>query len=106
VMPRQGRVTSDMGGRVGSQHPTTVNPISFSHTNWTQHPYVPASLASVADNRTLNTWRNELQAHLPLTTHKTSSNKAFTGIGTSLEEAVLHGLQEAMETPKEVYYVI
>jgi hypothetical protein len=63
----------------------------------------PAGLASVADD---GTWRNELQAHLLLTTHETSLNKAVTGLGKSLEEAVLYGLQEAMETPKEVYYVI
>jgi hypothetical protein len=44
----------------------------------------PAGLASVADDRTLNTWRNELQAHLLLTTHETSLNKAVIEIGKIL----------------------
>jgi hypothetical protein len=33
-------------------------------------------------------------------------NKAVTGIGKSLGQAVLYGLQETMEILKEVYYVI
>ncbi len=38
--------------------------------------------------------------------HETSLNKAVTGIGKSLEEAVLYGLQETIETLKGMYYVI
>ena len=71
------RATRD-GGRASSRYPTTVNLIPISHPDNPQHPHVPstlvspAGLASVADDRTLNTWRNDLQAHLLLTTHETS----------------------------------
>lgn len=40
-----------------------------------------AAFASVASNRTLNSWRNEPQAHLLLIIHGTSLNKAIVGIG-------------------------
>lgn len=65
-----------------------------------------AGLASVADDRTLNTWRNELQVHLLLTTHETSLNMVATGIRKYWKRPVLYGIQEALKTLKEVYYVI
>jgi hypothetical protein len=41
----------------------------------------PAGLASVADDRILNTWRIGLQVNLLFTMYKTLLNMAVTGIG-------------------------
>jgi len=41
----------------------------------------PAGLALVAEDRTLNTWRSELQAYSLLTTHEVLLNKAGIGAG-------------------------
>ena len=49
-----------------SNHPA-VNFHPPPKTNHTKHPCDPAGFASTAVDRTLNTWRNCLQAHLPLT---------------------------------------
>jgi len=55
----------------------------------------PAGLASVADDKILNTWRIGLQVNLLLIMHETSLNMTVTGIGKIMEEAVRYGLQEA-----------
>ena len=58
------------------QKPTTHSsnhPLFLPLPRITYHaPSCPAGLALVAEDRTLNTWRDELQAHLLLTTHETS----------------------------------
>jgi len=48
-------------------------------------------------------WVYVVTKPLLLTTYETLLNKADTGIGKSLEEAVLYGPQEAMETPKKMH---
>src|ERR1700730_11161852 len=68
--------------RIGNQYLTIVNFYLSLLCRLTPSSLVSlAGLASVAEDRTLNNWRNKLQAHLLLTIHETSLNIVVTRIG-------------------------